>query len=488
MSENQLAPTFFLEPTPKCYKKTRKPVVEETMDEDNTLLDEPEKKPSTPIVPTLLQEPEHTDSTPIVPKSLEEMNDQTLASLATRWKLEAMKDVYGLIKTPEAVEDGVTPISHLRYKESNVETEKLKELSRGKQAHIELLTRRIATLQSAFRAQEAQAILLGTAYHMCEKPKEVKDLISTKYLETLRSKVEDVTRIMELEALLEASGIVATKRSNDGYTRAFTEVLQAQLGELSRILSVTQEDGPISAIALTEEERSEMLAPVALPTKGDSILSAGSSDLYGQDEANCNKADRAELFGPSASDNPSGSVTLVRIGPSEPSECFSFKNCISAPKADSNSYREEEVTKALSHTFPSNLRDLLSKKGKGGLLDSWAGSLNDAKDYMDAIDDIRFKLLEAKQSTSNFWWFFEQCKKYKLDCKSLGTRKQGSQEKPDKEPVATQNTSATGNARVGTQVSGQKKEPGSKSGSKQIVEDNSDQGGQSQQKSHGRPK
>ncbi|KAL3696736.1 hypothetical protein R1sor_010812 [Riccia sorocarpa] len=119
------------------------------------------------------------------------MNDQTLASLATGWKLEAMKDVYGLIKTPEAVEDGVTSISHLL----------------------------------AFRAQEAQAILLGTAYHMCEKPKEVKDLISTKYLETLRSKVEDVTRIMELEALLEASGIVATKRSSDGYTRAFTEVL-----------------------------------------------------------------------------------------------------------------------------------------------------------------------------------------------------------------------------------------------------------------------
>ncbi|KAL3688463.1 hypothetical protein R1sor_014772 [Riccia sorocarpa] len=194
MGENQLALTFFLEPTPKRYKKTRKPMVDETTDEDITLLEEPEKKPSTPIVPTLLQEPEQTDSTPSVPKSLEERIDQTLASLATGWKLEVVKAVYGLIKTPEAVEARVTPISHLRYKKLEVETEKLKELAHGKQAHIELLTGRITTLQSAFRAQKAQAILLETAYHMCEKPKEVKDLISTKYLETLRSKVENVTR------------------------------------------------------------------------------------------------------------------------------------------------------------------------------------------------------------------------------------------------------------------------------------------------------
>ncbi|KAL3686614.1 hypothetical protein R1sor_009188 [Riccia sorocarpa] len=191
MDENQLAPIFFLEPTPKRYKKTRKPVVEETTDEDNMLFEELEKKPSTPIVPTSLQEPGHIDSTPIIPKSLEERIDQTLASLATGWKLEAMKAVYGLIKTPEAVEAGVTPISYLRYKELEMETEKLKELARGKQAHIESLTRRIATLQSAFRAHEAQAILLETAYHMCEKPKEVKDLISTKYLEKPRCHVVD---------------------------------------------------------------------------------------------------------------------------------------------------------------------------------------------------------------------------------------------------------------------------------------------------------
>ncbi|KAL3686537.1 hypothetical protein R1sor_009111 [Riccia sorocarpa] len=197
MGENQLAPTFFLEPTPKLYKKTRKLVVEETIDDDSALLEEPEKKPSTQIVPTSLQEPEQTDSTPIVPKSLEKRIDQTLASLATEWKLEAMKAVYGLIKTPKA---------------------------------------------------EAQTILLKIAYHMWEKPKEVKDLISAKYLETLCSKVEDITRIMELEGLLEASGIAAPKRSDGGYTRAFIEVVQVQLGELSRILSETERDGPTSAM------------------------------------------------------------------------------------------------------------------------------------------------------------------------------------------------------------------------------------------------
>ncbi|KAL3686536.1 hypothetical protein R1sor_009110 [Riccia sorocarpa] len=230
MSENQLAPTLFLEPTPKRYKKAHKQAVEETTDDDSALLEEPEKKPSTSIVPTLLQEPEQTNSTPIVPVSLEAMIDQILARLATGRKQEAMKAVYELIKTPEAVEAG-----------------------------------------------EAQAILLEIAYHMCEKPKELKDLISTKYLETLRSKVDDVTCIMELEGLLEASRIAAPKRSDGGYTGTFTEMVQAQLGELSRILSVIEGDGPTSAIALTAEERAKMLALVALPTEGDSILSAGSS-------------------------------------------------------------------------------------------------------------------------------------------------------------------------------------------------------------------
>ncbi|KAL3699658.1 hypothetical protein R1sor_017680 [Riccia sorocarpa] len=90
-----------------------------------------------------------------------------------------------------------------------------------------------AFLNSAFREQEAQAILLETTYRMCEKPKDVKDLIFAKYLETLRSKVEDMTHIMELECLLESSGIAVPKKSDGMFTGAFTEMVQAQLGELS---------------------------------------------------------------------------------------------------------------------------------------------------------------------------------------------------------------------------------------------------------------
>ncbi|KAL3677975.1 hypothetical protein R1sor_020931 [Riccia sorocarpa] len=89
-----------------------------------------------------------------------------------------------------------------------------------------MLTGHIAKLQSAFREQEAQAILLEPAYRICEKPKEMNDLIFAKYLskvEDLRSKVEDMTHIMELEGLLESNGIVVTKRSDGTFTRAFTE-------------------------------------------------------------------------------------------------------------------------------------------------------------------------------------------------------------------------------------------------------------------------
>ncbi|KAL3700635.1 hypothetical protein R1sor_018657 [Riccia sorocarpa] len=143
-----------------------------------------------------------------------------------------MRAVFGLIKTPEAVEVGGTTISHLRYKELEVDIEKVKGVARGKQAHIVMLTKRIAKLPSAFREHEDQAIFLETAYRMCEKPKEVKDLIFTKYLKTLRSMVEDVTRIMDAWQF--------HFLNPDG---AFTEVVQAQLGELSRILSSTQGDG-----------------------------------------------------------------------------------------------------------------------------------------------------------------------------------------------------------------------------------------------------
>ncbi|KAL3700269.1 hypothetical protein R1sor_018291 [Riccia sorocarpa] len=249
----ELAPTFFLEPTPKRYKKARKQVVQEITDDDNSLLDESEKKPSTPILPI----------------SLEARIDQTLTELAIEWKQQAMKAVFALIKTTEAVETGVTPISHIRYKELEVKTKKVKEVARGKQAHIVMLTWRIAKLQSAFCEQEAQAILLDTAYRMCEKPKEVKDLIFTKYLKTLCSKVEEMTRIMELEGLLESNGIAVSKRSDGMFTRAFTEVVQAQLGELSRILSATEKDGPTSSIALTAEEHIELIGNVPLHTKED---------------------------------------------------------------------------------------------------------------------------------------------------------------------------------------------------------------------------
>ncbi|KAL3697500.1 hypothetical protein R1sor_011576 [Riccia sorocarpa] len=232
------------------------------------------------------------------------------------------------------------------------------------------------------------------------------------------------------------------------------------------------------------------------------------------------KVAKAELFGPSTN-NPSGQLTLVPIGPSEPSEWFSFRSCISAPKVDSDLDSEEEVRKGVPtfiseqsemakdsdlwpvpidlqieniglHSEPvvswcidyyekprskegseivlrivfednkgkektkdlgvvfytkvydnvfleiwwENLRSkqlrktnfamalfdrgLLSMKGKGGLLDTWSGTIKEGKDYMDSIDDLRFKLLESKKSMSNVWWFLEQCKKYKLDCGSLG--------------------------------------------------------------------
>ncbi|KAL3698400.1 hypothetical protein R1sor_012476 [Riccia sorocarpa] len=240
------------------------------------------------------------------------------------------------------------------------------------------------------------------------------------------------------------------------------------------------------------------------------------------------KVARAELFGPST-DNPSGQLTLVPIGQSEPSELFSFRSCISAPKVDSNSDPEEEVHKGVPSfiseqsemakdsdlwPIPTDLKieniglhsepvvswcvDYYEKprskegseivlrivfedsKGKEKTKD--LGVVLYTKDYADAIDDLRFKLLESKKSTSNITEYVaskglklgDNVESTEASTSSLHSGKQGSQAKSDKGPVPTQTTSIN-NDTPDTQVSVQNK-PASKAVSKQDDAANSDHG------------
>ncbi|KAL3702040.1 hypothetical protein R1sor_020062 [Riccia sorocarpa] len=189
------------------------------------------------------------------------------------------RQVAAIGKTLGTAEEGVAPISHFPNKELKAQAEKLKEVARKQHEHIVMLTTRITRLQAAFCKQETQAILLETAYRMGLKTKEVKNLIFTKYLETLRSKVEDVTRIMELEGLLKSKGIEIPKKNDDMFTGSFTEILHVQLEKLSSILSVNDGDGSTSDISLIDQEHKELLAHVPLSSDVDLMLGKETSGV-----------------------------------------------------------------------------------------------------------------------------------------------------------------------------------------------------------------
>ncbi|KAL3682335.1 hypothetical protein R1sor_000357 [Riccia sorocarpa] len=135
-----------------------------------------------------------------------------------------------------------------------------------------MFTNRVTGLQGAFREQEAQTIVLETVYHKGLRSKEAENHIFSKYLETLRSKVDDVTCIMELEGLLESKEIEVPKKDDSTCFGAFSTILHVQLDELNMILSANEDDGPILEISLTEEQRTELLVHVPLLPDVDVML------------------------------------------------------------------------------------------------------------------------------------------------------------------------------------------------------------------------
>ncbi|KAL3700242.1 hypothetical protein R1sor_018264 [Riccia sorocarpa] len=192
--------------------------------------------------------------------TLEDKIEAMLTGLKAEWKKQALHAVSGLLETPSTPVTRIPSATPTEIKELLVTNQRLTKIAQTQHEQLTGIITKYGRLQEVFREQELQAILLEAAYSMCVRSKEAKDFIFTKYVDTLRFKIEDLTRVAELDALLEFKGIDISKGERMVQTVPFTQIPHAQLEELSRVLLVNDGAGSTSNIGLSDEERSELLA------------------------------------------------------------------------------------------------------------------------------------------------------------------------------------------------------------------------------------
>ncbi|KAL3693450.1 hypothetical protein R1sor_007101 [Riccia sorocarpa] len=185
MGENQPAPTFFLEATPKKWKRARKPVVDDATNEEYTSIE--------------LRETSVAKGT--TSAQVEEKIGEVVTTLAAEWKDQAICAVTKLIKASPTPPPSLSYASFVQLRGLQDTNSKLKEIVRGQHDQLTVLVAKHTRLQVIFRELETKALVLETAYGMCAKAKEVNKFIFAQYVDTLKSKIEDVTRILELESL-----------------------------------------------------------------------------------------------------------------------------------------------------------------------------------------------------------------------------------------------------------------------------------------------
>ncbi|KAL3682407.1 hypothetical protein R1sor_000429 [Riccia sorocarpa] len=197
---------------------------------------------------------------------------EIFTTFSTEWKDQAVRAVVELIRTPPTSPPSSSYATFIQLKGLQDANSKLKEIVRTQHDQLTVLTAKHTKLQAAFRELETKAIVLETAYGMRAMSKEVKEFIFAQYVDTLKSKIEDVTRILELESLLESKGVPLPKRENVIFSSPFTEILRAQLEELSRVLLVEDSVDPTANILLVDEDRASLLAHVEAPPELASVI------------------------------------------------------------------------------------------------------------------------------------------------------------------------------------------------------------------------
>ncbi|KAL3676948.1 hypothetical protein R1sor_026896 [Riccia sorocarpa] len=242
MGEDGSVPSYFLEADPKKMKKQCKLVIEDTEGEEEITIANFSVPEQSPVV---------TSS----PASMEAKIDAVLANLTSTWKKQALQVVPGALKVPLISE---IPPTTPQSKTLRVTNLKLQEIAQTKHEQLTALSAKYVRMQEAFCELE-------TSYGMRVKAKEFKEFIFAKYVDTLKSKIEDVTRILELESLLESKGVTLPKKKDLIFAGSLTEILHAQLEELSQVLLVGEDAGPTADIDLSEEYCTSLLAHIEAP-------------------------------------------------------------------------------------------------------------------------------------------------------------------------------------------------------------------------------
>ncbi|KAL3685891.1 hypothetical protein R1sor_003916 [Riccia sorocarpa] len=217
--ENQPVDSFYSEVTPKPLKKVKKFVMEMSEDE--------ETPPPTPYV---------ADQTPPPQPEVQDMEvhmEEVFENLASTWKSKALVAVNGFLK----------PIS----------TYVIPTPPTGKTAKLE------------------------TTLAARTKVKDIKETLFPKYLATLRSKIEDVTRIAELEAHMEGLGLEVPEKVTPSPAEALRSQLLAQMEGLARVL-LGEGEGPAVSFKWTHGTREELMAPVAIPDSLEVEIGGSSSN------------------------------------------------------------------------------------------------------------------------------------------------------------------------------------------------------------------
>ncbi|KAL3680364.1 hypothetical protein R1sor_023320 [Riccia sorocarpa] len=153
--------------------------------------------------------------------------------------------------------------------------EKWHELATSHHEQLRLAAAKLGKLQLTTLELEAHVVRLETTLAAWTKVKEMKETLFPKYLATLRSKIEDVTRIAELEAHMEGLGLDIPEKITPSPAEALRTQLLAQMEGLARIL--LGEEGPMTSFKWTHGAREELLAPVAIPDSLEVEIGGSSS-------------------------------------------------------------------------------------------------------------------------------------------------------------------------------------------------------------------
>ncbi|KAL3687693.1 hypothetical protein R1sor_014002 [Riccia sorocarpa] len=260
--ENQSVDSFYSEVTPKPLKKVKKFVMEMSEDE--------ETPPPTPSV---------ADQTPPPQPEVRDMEvhmEEVFEDLASTWKNKALEAVNGFLKPISTYVIPTPPTVDPEVENLKIRVQKWQDLATSHHEQLRALASKVGKLQLTFQELEAKTAKLETTLAARTKVKDIKETLFPKYLATLRSKIEDVTRIAELEAHMEGLGLEVPEKVTTSPAEALRSQLLAQMEGLVRVL-LGEGEGPADSFKWTHGTREELMAPVAIPDSLEVKIGGSSS-------------------------------------------------------------------------------------------------------------------------------------------------------------------------------------------------------------------